>query len=80
MSLRTRAELATVEDVQSVPRFGGQRPAHFVFFADKPPAGILNVLDLQSLLPEACTLIGSELYIYLPNGLGRAILPTTEDG
>ncbi|MEE2059751.1 hypothetical protein [Rhodococcus artemisiae] len=44
--------------------------------AEEPPKAILDALDLRSFLPEECVLIGRELYLHLPNGMGRARLPT----
>lgn len=73
--LRTRAELAAVVAANPYPGTEGKH-LHVVFFADEPPAGPLDALDLPAFLPEACTLAGRHLYLYLPNGMGRAVLPT----
>lgn len=72
--LRTRAELAGVVGANPYPGTEGKQ-LHVVFFAGKPPPTVLDGLDLPSFLPEACTLVGRELYLYLPNGMGRATLP-----
>ncbi|BAK37561.1 hypothetical protein MLP_45470 [Microlunatus phosphovorus NM-1] len=73
--LRTRAELAAVVDANPYPGTDGKH-LHVVFFADEPPAGPFAALDLPAFLPEACTLAGRDLYLYLPKGMGRAALPT----
>lgn len=73
--LRDRTELAAVVDRNPYPDGEGKQ-LHVVFFADEPPSGLLDPLDLSSFLPETCTLAGRELYLYLPNGMGRAALPT----
>lgn len=73
--LRTSAELARVVAANPYPGTEGKQ-RHVVFFAEEPPTTVLDGLDLPSFLPEACTLIGRELYLYLPNGMGRASLPT----
>ncbi len=73
--LRTAADLAGVVEANPYPGSVGTQ-LHVVFYAEEPPATVLDGLDLPSFLPEACTLIGRELYLYLPNGMGRAVLPT----
>lgn len=73
--LRTRAELAAVVEANPYPGTEG-RQLHVVFFADEPPAVPIDAVGLAAFLPEACTLAGRELYLYLPNGMGRAALPT----
>lgn len=73
--LRTRDELAAVVDANPYPGTEGKH-LHIVFLAAEPPAAILDGLDLASFLPEECTLIGRDLYLHLPNGMGRATLPT----
>lgn len=73
--LRTSAALAGVVDANPYPGTEGTH-LHVVFFADEPPTGLIDTLDLPSFSPEACTLAGRDLYLYLPNGMGRATLPT----
>ncbi|MGC4152275.1 MAG: DUF1697 domain-containing protein [Propionicimonas sp.] len=72
--LRTRDELAAVVDANPYPGAEGKQ-LHVVFMAEEPPATILDSLDLHAFLPEECTLIGRDLYLHLPNGMGRARLP-----
>lgn len=72
--LRTRDELAGVVAANPDPGTEGTH-LHVVFMAEEPPTTILDALDLCSFLPEECTVIGRELYVHLPNGMGRARLP-----
>lgn len=48
---------------------------HVACCRDPPPAGALDDLDLTAHAPETCVLIGAQLYLHLPNGMGRATLP-----
>ena len=48
---------------------------HVVFLRDEPPAGATDGIDRERYAPEEFLLKGREVYLYLPNGLGRAKLP-----
>jgi uncharacterized protein (DUF1697 family) len=48
---------------------------HVVFFAKPPPKQVVSGIDLGPFAPEHCTLVGRDLYLHLPNGMGRAKLP-----
>lgn len=48
---------------------------HVVFLSNAPPDGALAPLE-GAHAPEELTLVGRDLYLHLPNGLGRATLPT----
>jgi len=56
------------------PDAGGTR-LHVVFFAETPAKEALDGVDVDAFAPEACTLVGRDLYLHLPNGIGRAKLP-----
>lgn len=73
--LRTRDDLAALVDANPYPGTEGNK-LHVVFFAEPPRPGVLDDLDLPSFLPEECAQIGRDLYLHLPNGMGRATLPT----
>lgn len=73
--LRTRDELAAVVEANPYPGAEGKH-LHVVFSADEPSTAVLDALDLPSFLPEECALVGRELYLHLPSGMGRASLPT----
>lgn len=72
--LRTKAEMAGVVAGNPYPDVEGKQ-LHVVFHADAPTSAIFDRIDLRSFLPEECTLIGRDLYLYLPNGMGRSTLP-----
>lgn len=48
---------------------------HVAFCQAQPPAGLLERIDRAAFEPEAVELVGSELYLNLPNGVGRGKLP-----
>ena len=72
--LRTRAELERTVASNPYPEAGGSE-LHVVFFDEGPGPDALDGLDLDAFAPEACRLVGRDLYLYLPNGMGRAKLP-----
>jgi uncharacterized protein (DUF1697 family) len=47
---------------------------HVMFLPAKPPADALAKVDLATFEPECCELIGRELYLHLPNGMGKSKL------
>jgi len=47
---------------------------HVAFLAAAPPADALAALDATRFAPEAWRLVGRELYLYLPDGMGRSKL------
>ncbi len=72
--VRTAAEWAAL--VAANP-FADADPTtlHVACCRDPPPAGALDELDPTAHAPETCVLIGAQLYLHLPNGMGRATLP-----
>jgi len=72
--IRTGAEMAAV--VAANP-YAGQDPAHlhvgFLHAAPDPAAG--ECLAAIDCAPETVTASGRDVYMYLPNGMGRAELP-----
>jgi len=75
--VRTRAQLAKV--VAGNPFLArGADPAHLhVTFTDGPVAAALTELDVESFAPEEAKAVGHELYLHLPNGMGRSRLGAT---
>ena len=69
---RTAKELASTVARNPYPDASGTK-LHVVFY-DVAPKWV-RTLDLAPFEPEHCTLIGRELYLSLPNGMGRAVLP-----
>jgi uncharacterized protein (DUF1697 family) len=48
---------------------------HVVFLDQEPPAKALDGVDRARFEPEAFELAGREIYLHLPNGMGRSKLP-----
>lgn len=73
--VRTAAALARV--VRANP-FAHSDPStlHVGFMAGAPPVAAGD-LDLERFLPEAVVIDGADLYLHLPNGMGRAKLPVS---
>jgi uncharacterized protein (DUF1697 family) len=76
--LRTPRELTRV--VEANP-FTGVDPSrlHVGFMAQKPSAAAAKTLDAERFRPDEFGIRGSELYLHLPNGMGRSKLPTYID-
>jgi uncharacterized protein (DUF1697 family) len=74
--VRTKAELAKV--VRSNPFLGNKTDAshlHVVFLQTMLPRNALSSFDADAFAPEAMAAKGREVYLLMPNGLGRAKLP-----
>ncbi len=54
--------------------FADDAHVHALFLAKAPPADALATVDLAKLEPERCELVARDLYVYLPNGMGRSKL------
>ena len=73
--LRTAAELEKVVDANPfTSREDDPTKLHVIFF-DRAPTGIGDGVDLDALAPEELALGRQEVYLLLPNGIGRAKLP-----
>ena len=48
---------------------------HVSFLRDTPQQGVTDGIDRERFAPEEFELHGREVYLYLPDGLGRAKLP-----
>ena len=76
--LRTRAALKKI--VKANPFSGVElSKVHVGFMAAKPKPGSVAELDATQFEPEAFVIKGSDLYLYLPNGMGRTKLPAYLD-
>lgn len=71
---RTRAELDAVVEGNPYPTAEGTT-LHVVFFGEPVPPAVIERVDLDAVAPEECALVGRDLYLHLPNGMGRAALP-----
>lgn len=71
--LRSAKQLAGVVDANP---YEPAQPTHLhvTFFADPVPATAFSSIDLDSFAPETFTVHGRELYLHLPNGMGRSKL------
>ena len=76
--LRTATELAKVVDAN--PFTGADTSKlHVGFMVDKPTAAVVKSLDGDGFSPEQFVIKGRELYLHLPNGMGRSKLPAYLD-
>jgi uncharacterized protein (DUF1697 family) len=67
--------LRTFEEIREAAArapFGDDNEHSFITFLEKPPAGGLPELETGD---DRLELIGTDLYLYLPNGLSNATLP-----
>jgi uncharacterized protein (DUF1697 family) len=72
--LRTAAAWEGVVDANPYP---GIEPTtlHVVFLAAPPAAAAVAAFDAARFTPEEFAVVGREVYLHLPDGLGRAKLP-----
>lgn len=74
--LRSTAQLAAVVEANPFPRAKPEE-LHVFFMAKQPAAGALESFDAKPFAPDRFELVGRELYLMLPNGLGRSKLAAT---
>ena len=73
--VRTEPELAAVvADNPFAGRTSDHRQLHVQFLAAEDPRPQLETLDLESYVPDKVAVRGDEIYLYLPNGMGRSKL------
>jgi uncharacterized protein (DUF1697 family) len=72
--LRTRNELHRVVKNNPFPRVDTAK-LHVGFMAQKPAAAVVAKLDAERFAPDEFAVRGCELYLHLPNGMGRSKLP-----
>ncbi len=73
--LRTREELAEVARLNPFMKAGLPHPTlHVYFLADLPAAVAVKSLDPQRSAPDVFHVSGREIYLHLPNGMGRTKL------
>jgi uncharacterized protein (DUF1697 family) len=72
---RTASDLRSIVANNPYPGSGGAQ-LHVTFFSAEPVApGFINTVpQMDMFAPEHCTLRGRELYLCLPDGLGRSNL------
>lgn len=59
--------------------FPGVEPTklHVAFLKSDPAPDWADAIDVAAFAPEELVLVGRDLYLHLPNGMGRAKLPPT---
>lgn len=76
--LRTAPELGTVVTANPFAHVDTAK-LHVGFMAKKPAAAVVAKLETDQFAPEEFIIQRSELYLHLPNGMGRAKLPAYLD-
>lgn len=75
VTLRTREELAAVVAANPFPAAASEPKAlHVIFLSEAVDPGRLADVDAAAFEPERFELHGRELYLWLPDGLGRSAL------
>ncbi|MFI0819830.1 DUF1697 domain-containing protein [Streptomyces sp. NPDC021098] len=74
--VRTRDELAAAVDANPYPAAVAEpKTLHMVFLSDVPTdTSALDALDPAAYAPDEFRLIGREIYLHAPNGVGRSKL------
>ena len=72
--LRTRAELQRVVKDNPFAR-ADLKTVHVGFMASKPSPAAVRDLDTDQFAPDEFAIKGTNLYLHLPNGMGRTKLP-----
>jgi uncharacterized protein (DUF1697 family) len=72
--IRTADEMAAVVDGHPFPE-ADEKDLHVGFLHAAPAAPVKQCLAAIDCDPEHLTVVGRQLYLHLPNGMGRAALP-----
>ncbi len=73
--VRSSAELRAAMEANPFLKDGADENAvHLAFLSDAPKAESVAALDLAFAAPEDARVLGSEMYFFYPDGLGRAKL------
>jgi uncharacterized protein (DUF1697 family) len=72
--LRTRRELERVVAANPFTRVDPSK-LHVGFMLQKPSTAVAAKLDAERFRPDEFAVRGRELYLHLPNGMGRSKLP-----
>jgi uncharacterized protein (DUF1697 family) len=73
--LRTGKELAAIAQANPFLKRGEDADrVHIMFLAEKPAASAVKALDRQRCPPDEFEVRGKEVYLFLPNGVGRSKL------
>lgn len=69
--VRTRSEFLSLVKRNPFPEETDGKKLHVAFLAGKPDTEELKKIDRDVLLPERFEVIGKQIYLHLPNGMGR---------
>jgi uncharacterized protein (DUF1697 family) len=72
--VRTRSELERVVKNNPFPKVDTTK-LHVGFMAKKPAAAVVAKIDADRFAPDEFAVRGCDLYLHLPNGMGRSKLP-----
>ena len=72
--VRSAAEWTQIVSANPFPA-AGPTQLHVVFMKEPVSPSVAEGLDLDALAPEELVVSGRELYLHLPDGMGRAKLP-----
>jgi uncharacterized protein (DUF1697 family) len=73
--IRTSQQLLkTIRDNPFLPAVEDQRWLHVYFLAHSPNARAIAALDPGRSTPDSFQVRGQEIYLHLPNGMGRSKL------
>lgn len=73
MMVRTAEEMDAV--IEANPFAGDEAVTHVVFLSEEPDAAQVASLERERFIPDEFAVKGREIYLKLPNGVGRAKLP-----
>ena len=76
--IRTAKELAAIVDRNPYPD-ADEKTIHVGFLHAAPNAATKKCLAAIDCAPEELTVTGRDVYLHLPNGMGRAALPVQMD-
>ena len=72
VALRTHAQLKTAVERNPFPKQADK--VHVGFMTKTPTKSIVAGLEREKFRPETFEVVGSELYLFLPDGIGRSKL------
>jgi uncharacterized protein (DUF1697 family) len=69
--LRSAAELANVVAANPFGKKVDVEKVHVAFLADQPAASLVATLDPSRSPPDEIAVVGRDVYLHLPNGVGK---------
>lgn len=77
--VRTAAEWAALMEANPFPGAGGTE-LHVTFLREPPPQDAVDAIERDAFLPEEFAVVGRDVYLHLPGGMGRSTLAGSLDG